>query len=199
MNANKIICGDCLEVMKTFPDNSIDLILTDPPYGLGSKVIIKSNGKPDYETTSDFMNQWDMPSGEFWESWFIESFRLLKYGGYCIMFGIDRQLLIPKYYSLLAGFIEHQSLYWYQAQSFPKSTDLSKKIDDYFGEERDVVRKYQPPNGTTWNLKQSEDSTIEHIKHPFIAGGKGTRTLDITAPTSLLAKNMMVINIQLSH
>lgn len=29
---NKVICGDCLEVMKDFPDKSIDLVLTDPPY-----------------------------------------------------------------------------------------------------------------------------------------------------------------------
>ena len=31
---NKIICGDCLEVMKDIPDNSIDAVVTDPPYGL---------------------------------------------------------------------------------------------------------------------------------------------------------------------
>jgi site-specific DNA-methyltransferase (adenine-specific) len=31
---NQIICGDCLEVMKTFPDKSVDLVLTDPPYGI---------------------------------------------------------------------------------------------------------------------------------------------------------------------
>ena len=31
---NKIICGDCLEVMKGIPDKSVDLVLTDPPYGL---------------------------------------------------------------------------------------------------------------------------------------------------------------------
>lgn len=31
---NKIICGDCLDVMKQLPDNCIDLILTDPPYEL---------------------------------------------------------------------------------------------------------------------------------------------------------------------
>jgi DNA modification methylase len=30
---NEIICGDCLEVMKDWPDNSVDLVLTDPPYG----------------------------------------------------------------------------------------------------------------------------------------------------------------------
>ena len=31
---NTIIHGDCLEVMKSFPDKSIDLVLTDPPYGM---------------------------------------------------------------------------------------------------------------------------------------------------------------------
>lgn len=31
---NKIICGDCLDVMKDWPDNCVDLVLTDPPYGV---------------------------------------------------------------------------------------------------------------------------------------------------------------------
>jgi len=34
---NKIICGDCLKVMKDWPDNCVDLVLTDPPYGLDWK------------------------------------------------------------------------------------------------------------------------------------------------------------------
>lgn len=34
---NKVICGDCLEVMKGIPDKSVDLVLTDPPYGHGDK------------------------------------------------------------------------------------------------------------------------------------------------------------------
>ena len=34
MIENKIICGDCLEVMKDWPDNCVDLVLTDPPYGI---------------------------------------------------------------------------------------------------------------------------------------------------------------------
>ena len=36
LELNKIHCGDCLEVMKTFPDNCISSIVTDPPYGLNS-------------------------------------------------------------------------------------------------------------------------------------------------------------------
>jgi len=35
MKINEIICGDCLDVMKDIPDKSIDLVLTDPPYGVG--------------------------------------------------------------------------------------------------------------------------------------------------------------------
>ena len=34
---NKIICGDCLEVMKDWPDNCVDLVITDPPYGSGGR------------------------------------------------------------------------------------------------------------------------------------------------------------------
>ena len=34
---NRIICGDCLEIMKELPDNSVDLVLTDPPYNVGIK------------------------------------------------------------------------------------------------------------------------------------------------------------------
>lgn len=32
---NKIICGDCIKIMREIPDNSVDLVLTDPPYGIG--------------------------------------------------------------------------------------------------------------------------------------------------------------------
>jgi len=35
---NKIICGDCLEVMKGIPDGAVDLVLTDPPYGLDKRL-----------------------------------------------------------------------------------------------------------------------------------------------------------------
>lgn len=36
-NMNKIICGDCLDILKQLPDKCVDLVLTDPPYGIGNK------------------------------------------------------------------------------------------------------------------------------------------------------------------
>jgi len=121
--------GDCLELMKTLPDNSIDLIFCDPPYALGSKVIIKENGKPDYKKAVDFMNKWNQPDGTFWEEWFCEAKRVLKHGGHCLMFGMDRQLWFNCYYANLAGFTQKQSLYWYFISNYPKASDLSKNLD----------------------------------------------------------------------
>jgi len=51
MELNKIIQGDCLQIMKTYPHNCIDLILTDPPYGDNvaygwNNKIIKNNENP---------------------------------------------------------------------------------------------------------------------------------------------------------
>jgi DNA modification methylase len=68
---NKIIEGDCLEVMKDIPDNSIDAVITDPPYGLSFM-----GKKWDY----------DIPSVEIW----CECLRVLKPGGYLLSFAGTR-------------------------------------------------------------------------------------------------------------
>jgi hypothetical protein len=81
------------------------------------------------------MNKWEMPTGEYWEKWFINAYRTLKHGGWLIMYGMDRQTLLFKYYASLAGFDEQQSLYWYFISNFPKATDLSKMIEKTLGVE----------------------------------------------------------------
>lgn len=131
---NEIHNVDCLVYMAGIHDKSIDLIPVDPPYALGSEVIIREDGKPDYKKAVDFMDKWDQPDGAFWEQWFREAFRVLKYGGRVIMFGMDRQLMLNKYYACLTGFVEQQSLYWYYISNFPKASDLSKQIDRIGGE-----------------------------------------------------------------
>lgn len=145
-----IFCSDSLEFLRKQEDYSFDINYSDPPYALGSEVIIRPDGKVDYKKANDFMNKWEMPTGEYWEQWFKEAYRTLKHGGYCIMFGMDRQLLLFKYYACLAGFTEKQSLYWYYISNFPKATDLSKMIDKNAGATREVKsvkeRKGNPIN-----------------------------------------------------
>ena len=126
----KIYQEDCLSTFTKIDDKALDLIVTDPPYALGSDVVIRSDGKPDYSKAVDFMLKWKQPDGKFWEKWFQEAFRTLKYGGRVVMFGMDRQLMLNKYYACAAGFQEQQSIYWYYILSFPKATDLGKMIDN---------------------------------------------------------------------
>ncbi len=131
---------NALDKIKKLKDNSQDIIFADPPYALGSEVYIdKEDGKPKYKIAKDFMDKWDMPDHNFWEEFFKEVNRVLKYGGRCILFGIDRQLMLFQYYATMGGLQTNQSLYWAVASSFPKATDVSKMIDKKLGLTREVV------------------------------------------------------------
>jgi DNA modification methylase len=175
--------GDCLELLKTLEDNSIDLIFCDPPYALGSEVIVKPNGKPDYKKAVDFMNKWGQPDGAFWEEWFTEAKRVLKHGGHCLMFGMDRQLWFNCYYANLSGFTQKQSLYWYFISNFPKASDLSKNLDKYFGAEREKVRtKARSETSGTMSGKTETRPWIEKSKE------LGYHEHDSNTPVSDLAK-----------
>jgi len=69
MEINKVYLGDCIEIMKEFPDSSIDLIFADPPFNIGIK----------YDVHKD-----NMPYDEYFkwsERWIQEAFRLLKSNG----------------------------------------------------------------------------------------------------------------------
>ena len=108
---SKILSGDCVEVMRGLPDESIDAIVTDPPYGLG------------------FMGaKWDdLPPGLEWAQ---ECLRVLKPGGHLLAFGGSRT-----YHRLAvavedAGFEIRDQIMWLYGSGFPKSLNLT---GDYQG------------------------------------------------------------------
>ena len=112
--------GDCIELMRELPDNSIDSIVTDPPYGLG------------------FMGkEWDdLPPSKEWAD---QCMRVLKPGGHLLAFGGTRT-----YHRLAvaiedAGFEIRDSMIWLYGSGFPKSHDVSKAIDKAAGAERERV------------------------------------------------------------
>jgi len=168
---NIIQVKDSVVFLQEQDDFSVDIIFCDPPYALGSEIIIREDGKPDYKKARDFMNKWDMPTAEYWERFFEEAFRVLKYGGYILMYGVDRQNFLFKYYAHSAGLQGRQSLYWYSIQNFPKATDLSKKIDAYYktgkantisqrisemSKEGKKVKRKQPNNGLMGEIVERE-------------------------------------------
>lgn len=102
--------GDCLDVMAEMPGNSVDSIVSDPPYGLS------------------FMGkQWDhgVPGPEFWR----EAFRVAKPGAHLVAFGGTRT-----YHRLTcaiedAGWEIRDCLSWLYGSGFPKSKNVSLSID----------------------------------------------------------------------
>ena len=79
------------------------------------------------------------------------------------MFGMDRQLMLNKYYACFAGFAEQQSLYWFFISSFPKASDLSKNLDKNAGAEREVVGKnlHHSEGRKTHNWGNEEKGRLE--------------------------------------
>ena len=69
METNKIINGNCIEVMATMPENLIDLIVTSPPYGVGIE----------YDSFNDDLNIEEYK--EFSTKWLTEAYRVLKTDG----------------------------------------------------------------------------------------------------------------------
>ena len=117
---NQIIHGDCFDVLKNIPDNSIDLILTDPPYGLS------------------FMGKdWDhgVPGVQFW----IEALRVAKPGAHLFAFGGTRTFHRLAVAIEDAGWEIRDTIMWVYGSGFPKSHDVSKAIDKMAGAEREVV------------------------------------------------------------
>jgi site-specific DNA-methyltransferase (adenine-specific) len=128
-----LYCSDNLEIMKGIESNSIDSIVTDPPYGI------------------DFMNKsWDadVPQNE----WARECLRVLKPGGQLISFAATRTFhkLVTNLEN--AGFEVRDTINWLYFSGFPKSLDLSKAIDKHFGVEREIVGK-QKLTGTAKPIK----------------------------------------------
>lgn len=164
-------------------DNSVDAIVTDPPYGLSkqpdmSEVLRHWLAGDDYvHGGSGFMGKtWDsfVPGPAVWK----EAIRCLKPGGWVVVFAGSRTQDLMALSLRLAGFEIMDTGMWLYGSGFPKSMDISKAIDKAAGAEREVV-------GTSRN---------------GIAGGSGEFTsgnaksagyaaeFDITAPATDAAK-----------
>ncbi len=123
--------GDCREVMASMDAESVDAIVTDPPYGLS------------------FMGKgWDhgVPGVEFWQA----AARVAKPGAHLLAFGGTRT-----YHRLAcaiedAGWEIRDCIMWVYGSGFPKSLDVSKAIDKAAGAEREVVGRSTNQVGVGW-------------------------------------------------
>ena len=139
MELNQILLGACEDLLKTFPDNFFDSIVTDPPYGLGTREPTAEDIRAYLEggsldTGGDFMGkEWEIPSVAVWR----ECYRVLKPGGYILSFGSTRTWDIMSVGIRAAGFTNRDTissafrspaLMWMHGQGFPKSLNIWKTL-----------------------------------------------------------------------
>lgn len=106
--------GDCLDVLRTLPDNSVDAVVTDPPYSLS----FMGKGWDKFRDVMTFQ-QWC-------EAWSVECLRVLKPGGHLLAFGGTRTWHRLACAIEDAGFEIRDSIAWLTGQGFPKSTNALK-------------------------------------------------------------------------
>ena len=127
-----VMVGDCREVMASMADDSVDAIVTDPPYELG------------------FMGKsWDASGIAYDLEVWRQALRVLKPGGHLLAFSGSRT-----YHRMVcaiedAGFEIRDQIMWLYGSGFPKSHDVSKAIDREAGAEREVIgrKEYWSPSG----------------------------------------------------
>ena len=118
----QLLHGDCLDVLRTLADNSIDSIVTDPPYELG------------------FMGKsWDASGVAYDVTVWQECLRVLKPGGHLLSFGGSRTYHRMACAIEDAGFQIRDQIMWVYGSGFPKSLNISKAIDKAAGAERKIV------------------------------------------------------------
>jgi len=118
-NGIVIYQGDCLDILPTLEANSIDSIVTDPPYGLSFM-----GKKWDY----------DVPSVDVWR----ECLRVLKPGGHLLSFAGTRTQHRMAVNIEDAGFEIRDMIAWVYGSGFPKSLNVGKAVDKLQGNEREI-------------------------------------------------------------
>ena len=187
MTKPKIIHGDCLDVLKRLDDNSIDAVITDPPYGLSNtkpaqvadvlKAWVTGNTEAVPTKRGGFMGEeWDsfVPPPAVWE----ECMRVLKPGGHMAVFAGARTQDLMGLSIRLAGFEIRDALGWIYGSGFPKSLDVSKAIDKAAGAEREVV-------GRRTGAQSKATAAMRSFGNDR---GDGKSEFDITAPATDEAK-----------
>jgi DNA modification methylase len=156
--------GDCLEVLRTMADNSVDSIVTDPPYGLSFM-----GKKWDY----------DVPGVEVW----TECLRVLKPGGHLLAFAGTRTQHRMAVRIEDAGFEIRDMIAWVYGSGFPKSLDVSKAIDKrggasvaWFGP---WFRKWREDNG----VAQKQVAALFPSKTGGLTGCVANWELGLNMPT----------------
>ncbi len=161
---NSITNEDCLTFIPRLPDNSIDIIITDPPYAIskGKKLSMKNVGKlSGFGGDWDIINEeWDLFSFEDYciliEKVLTESYRVLKPTGTVFVCGTYHNIGIINYFALQANFNIINEIIWYKRNAFPNLTQKCLTAS------HENILWISKSNSWNYNYK-----SIKKAKYPF--------------------------------
>jgi site-specific DNA-methyltransferase (adenine-specific) len=172
--------GDCIERMKEMPDNSIGAVVGDPPYLISfmRSATNKWDDVNEYELSTELQ---DIHKNQaFHQMWLKEAFRVLKPGGVIKCASATRTFHRLAKAMEEVGFVEIGMDSWIYGSGFPKSLNIGKALDKMAGKEREVVGKYEYPDGG--------QRKTDRVFSELIGQLHGNKHTPITAPASDLAK-----------
>lgn len=192
-----VLHGDCVEQLGLLPDNSVDAVVTDPPYGIS----FMGKGWDAPGQMLGYMATGDEQRGAFayggthsrgyadndnqafqaWcGTWLVECLRVLKPGGHLLAFGGTRTWHRLACAVEDVGFEIRDSIAWMYGSGFPKSLNVGKAIDKAAGAEREVV-----------GSKRQTGAKFKETQRQIDNGGfndPNRESYDITAPATDAAK-----------
>jgi len=182
----RVFSGSCLDRLRELPDESVDAVVTDPPYGLSntdpghvSDALVRwVSGERDFiPEGKGFMGKaWDafVPPPAVWD----ECLRVLKPGGHVLAFAGSRTFDLMALSIRLAGFEIRDSVAWLYGSGFPKSLDVSKAIDKTNGEGGRKLKFTAFMRTTGLTAKQ-----IDHVTATNMGGHYLTKASQPAIPT----------------
>jgi site-specific DNA-methyltransferase (adenine-specific) len=186
-----VINGNNIDILKTYPDNYFDAVVTDPPYGLGKEPnaaeLMKDwveNGYHEVSGSGFMGKEWDafVPQPIFWK----EVFRVLKHGGHILSFFGTRTYDWGVMSMRFAGFEVRDCIQWLYGSGFPKSHNIGKAIDKMEGAEREIIGTKE-----RGSVEEAKERGVGFLSDPANRNntkqfGYGTEL--ITAPSTEAAK-----------
>jgi DNA modification methylase len=194
--------GDCLGVLATLPDCSVDAVVTDPPYGLefmgrewdtfkpsSARIRTRTDARTnpaDGKSVTSVPEAYiaGQPFQAWCQAWAAECLRVLKPGGHMLTFGGTRTWHRLTCGIEDAGFEIRDSIHWIYGSGFPKSLDVSKAIDKAAGAER-TVTGYDVTQGHYDDSPRKDGRKLGSATYAKDAYSQGMRRVKaLTAPAT---------------
>jgi len=215
----EVICGDCVEVMREMDENSVDTIITDPPYGLEfmgkqwdklARNLMRPESDADKQRLEEYGNTYrgrrsKLPDlskfGEYgleiqnWHyRWAVEALRVAKPGAILMVCGGTRTWHRLACAIEDAGWEIRDTIAWMYGSGFPKSYNISKGIDKMMGRTREVVGYKKGVGGENLNdIVRGSDtirSTDEEGGRGVGAYGVGAKQVQVEVPVTVPATSL---------